>query len=115
MVDPRIFSPFVKMVRRLPAKAIIQALELEYRMLQNDFESNRYVFTEEPLSILYFREFIQTARFGGTMYFTRPFPPEHYEFYRQTLVRLINAGEVPPSALEAFDRLFTPAQFPLAA
>jgi hypothetical protein len=115
MVDPHIFRPFMKMVQRLPAKAIIQALELEYKMLQNDFESNRYVFTEEPLSILYFREFIQTARFGGTMFFSRPFPPEHYEFYRHTLVRLIKAGEVSPSSLEAFDHLFAPARFPLAA
>ena len=115
MVDPRIFSPFVKMVQRLPAKAIIQALEVEYRMVQNDFERYRFALTEEALSILYFREFIQMTKYGGELFFTRPFPPEHCEFYRQTLVRLIEANEVPPDAVEKFDKLFAPIRFLRAA
>jgi hypothetical protein len=115
MVDPRIFSPFVKMVQRLPTKAIIQALEVEYRMVQNDFERDRIALTEEALSILYFREFIRMAKYGGEVFFTRPFPPEHCEFYRHTLVRLIEANEVPPDAVEKFDQLFAPVRFLRAA
>ena len=115
MVDPHIFGPFVKMVQRLPAKAIGQALEVEYRMVQNDFERYGFALTEEALSILYFREFIQMAKYGGELFFTRPFPPEHCEFYRQTLVRLIEANEVPPDAVEKFDQLFAPLRFLLAA
>ncbi|HUA65818.1 MAG TPA: hypothetical protein VME24_08230 [Alphaproteobacteria bacterium] len=99
----------------LPGKAIVQALELEYRMIQNDFERNRYPLTEECHSILYFREFVQVVRVGGEVFFTRPFPPEHCEFYRQIVVRLIDANELPREALEKFDKLFAPIRFPLAA
>jgi hypothetical protein len=115
MVNPRIFSPFVKMIQRLPAKAIVQALEVEYRMVQTDFERGRYSLTEEALSIFYFREFIQMTKYGGDVFFTRPFPPEHCEFYRQTLVRLIEANEVPLDAVEKFDKLFAPFRFLRAA
>lgn len=115
MVDPHIFIPFVKMVQRLPAKAIVQALEVEYRMVQHDFERHWFALTEEALSILYFREFIRAAKYGGELFFNRSFPPEHCEFYRQTLIRLIEANEVPPNALEKFDQLFAPFRFPLAA
>lgn len=115
MVDPRIFGPFIKMVQRLPANAIVQALGIESRMIQNDFERHRYALTDEAQSILYFREFIQAVKFGSELYFTRPFPPEHCDFFRQTVVRLIEANELPPQALETFDHLFAPIHFPLAA
>lgn len=115
MIDPHIFSPFARMVRGLPAKAIGKALELEYRMLVDDLQSNRYALTEEARSILCFREFIQTAKFGGTMYFATEFSLEHYEFYKQTIIRLIDADELPLEALEEFDHLFAPAPFRLAA
>jgi hypothetical protein len=115
MIDPPIFGPFVRMVQSLPAKAIVRGMDLEYEMLQNDFEFDRYPLTEEAKSILCFRKFVHVAKFGGIMYFTNSFPPEHYEFYRQTLVRLINANELPASTLETFDRLFPPDSFSLAA
>jgi hypothetical protein len=115
MIYPHIFGPFERMVQRLPAKAILQGLELEYRMLLDDLQFNRYALTEEANSILCFRGFIQTAKFGGTMYFARPFSLEHHEFYRQTVIRLIEANELPPEALGEFDHIFAPARFPLAA
>jgi hypothetical protein len=115
MVDPHIFGPFVRMLQRLPAKAIGQALELEYRMLLNDLQFNRYTLTEEAQSILCFRRFIQTAKFGGTMYFATAFSLEHYEFYKQTIIRLIEADELPSEALGEFDQLFAPPRFSLAA
>lgn len=115
MVYPRIFGPFMKMIQRLPAKAIIRALEIECGMIQTDFERNRYALTEEAISILYFREFVQMARFGGVVYFARPIPEYHCEFYRQTLVRLIEANELPPRALEEFDHHFAPVRLSLAA
>jgi hypothetical protein len=103
------------MVQRLPAKAIIQGLELEYRMLQNDLEFHRYDLTEEAKSILYFREFIYIAKFGSSMYWTGPFLLENWEFYRQTVIRLIEANELPSDALEKFDDIFVPTHFHLAA
>jgi hypothetical protein len=44
-----------------------------------------------------------------------PFPPEHVEFYRQTLVRLIQANELASETLNNFHRLIGPIDLPLAA
>ena len=36
-----------------------------------------------------------------------PLPPEHVKFYRQTVVRLIKANELPQSAMKQFDEAFS--------
>jgi hypothetical protein len=115
MIEPHIFGPFVKMVEKLPAKAIIPGLELECRMVRNDLECNRYSLTAEAQSLLYFREFVQSAKFGGTMHFVSPFPPEEVEFYRNILVRLVEANELAPETLKKFDRICSSVDLSLAA
>jgi hypothetical protein len=36
-------------------------------------------------------------------------PPEHIEFYKETIVRLVQANELPPGAMGQFDFAFSPA------
>jgi hypothetical protein len=115
MIEPHVFGPFARMVEKLPTKAIIASLELEYRMLRNDLERHRYGLTAEVRSILYFLEFIQTAKLGEAMCFVTSFPSEYIEFFRQTLVRLIEANELPRDTLQKFDHFFSPGDISLAA
>ena len=108
MVEPHIFGPFTKMVESLPARAIVEGLELEYRMLQNDLTRNRYPLTEEARSVLCFCEFAHMTRLGGAMLFAGSLPAEHIDFYRKTLMRLVLAHELRPETMKEFDRIFVP-------
>ena len=102
----RLFELFAKMVTDLPARAIPGVLDLECKMLQADAQNHRVDFPEDAHSILCFRQFVQTAKLGHAMLFPKPFPPDHIEFFKETIVRLVQAGELPPSAMEEFDDAF---------
>jgi hypothetical protein len=115
MIEPHIFVPFAKMVDRLSARAIVQGLELEYRMLQNDLERNRYPLTEEARSVLCFCEFIHMAKVGGAMLFSGSLPADHIDFYRKTIMRLVLSHELPSETPKEFDRIFPKTNMPLAA
>jgi hypothetical protein len=107
----RLFELFAKMVADLPVRAIPGVLELECQMLEADALNHRVDFPEDAHSILCFRQFVQTAKLGHAMLLPKPFPPEHIEFFRETVIRLVQADGLPPSAIGQFDDAFGHADF----
>ncbi len=108
----RIFSIFSRMVSNLPAQAILKALEAECKMLQDDFEHYRVGFTEDILSILCFGQFVKMVKTDSVIRCSSHLPPDHAEFYKETIIRLIQAGELPESAMGQFDYAFKSSLWP---
>ena len=108
-MSSRLFESFSKMIEKLPARGVIPATDREYQMLENDLATNRPVPRQEVHSILSFCRFLAAIRSGLTVSPTI-LSPVHTAFYRKTLERLIEAGELPSTAEEEFDEAFT---FPL--
>jgi hypothetical protein len=102
----RLFELFAKMVAKLPPRAITKALDLECEMIEHDAGRYRRTFPEDTRSILSFRQFIQKVKLGQPMERVNPFPPDHVEFFKETIVRLIQADELPASAMGQFDDTF---------
>jgi hypothetical protein len=105
-----IFGIFSRMLGKLPAPAIIKALDAECQMLEDDFQHyrlNAFNATEDALSILSFRGFIQMMKSDTILQCSRHLPFDHLEFYKETLRRLIQAGELPSSAMKEFESVFT--------
>ena len=94
------------MVGNIPALAILRALDAECRMLEDDLAHYRLTITADALSILSFWEYVQMARLGIFLHHSMHLPAEQIEFYKETLVRLIQVGELPPSAINEFDYVF---------
>jgi hypothetical protein len=105
----QIFESFAKMISGMPPETILMALEAESKMLRGDVASHRSPLTDDIFSILSFRQFVQMARTGPVTRCAKPLPPDHIEFYKETIVRLVQAKELPPAAMEQFDFAFSPA------
>lgn len=101
-----IFSIFSKTIGNLPATAILKALDAECRMLEDDLKNHRLNVTEDILSILCFRGFVQMVKKDVVLHCSTNLPPEHIEFFKETVIRLIQAGELPSSAMNDFDCTF---------
>ena len=99
------------MVRKLPAQGIVKTLDLECQMLENDIENNRLPVPADAFSIFFFREFVNAVKLGRTVNCGRPMPADHIEFFRETILRLVLAGELPQAAIDQFDRVFLGDEF----
>jgi hypothetical protein len=75
-------------------------------MLEGDAQNHRMDFPEDAHSILCFREFVQSAKLGHAMLFPSSLPPDHIAFFKETVIRLVQADELPPSAMDQFDDAF---------
>ncbi|HEY1788981.1 MAG TPA: hypothetical protein VGJ73_12535 [Verrucomicrobiae bacterium] len=75
-------------------------------MLNDDYVHHRIDLPEDAFSIFSFRQFLSLAKYGETMRCLRPLPPDHVEFYKTIIVRLIQANLLPASAIDMFDRTF---------
>jgi hypothetical protein len=102
----RIFELFARMITELPTQCVIKGVDLECQMLKNDIEHNRLPLPEDAPSIFYFREFVHAAKLGRILDCIKPLPPDHIEFFKETIVRLIQANELPSVAMEQFDCAF---------
>jgi len=103
-----VFTAFTKAVNSLPPDAIIRALDMQCEMVEKDFQERRSTLNEDALSILCFKQFIRMARTGEVMTCAKHLPAHHLEFYRETIVRLVQAHELRASAMEQFERAFSP-------
>ncbi len=105
-----IFERFADMVERLPTKAVIGAIELERQMLEDDLARKRTMPLEDVRSIIAFCNFLENgndiAR-GPKI----PVPIQHIAFYRQTVKRLVEGGELAPERGALFDAVFTLSAF----
>ncbi len=107
----RLFELFAKMVAALPARAIAKALDLQCKMLEDDIERYRINFPEDTRAILCFQQFVLRAKSGQAMQNLRPFSADYLEFFKQTIVRLVQVEELPPAAMDQFDHAFVPDGF----
>jgi hypothetical protein len=102
-----LFDSFADMIEAIPARAVIRTLERESKMLQEDLALQRPVPPVEAASIIGFCRFAEAVSRGLPVPApTSAIPAAHVEFYRQTVARLIAAGELPLHATEEFDESF---------
>jgi hypothetical protein len=110
LVSLESFDSFAEKISSMPASAVLKSMDLECKLLEEDLDGYRASFTGDEFSILYFRQFLRTARSGEMMHCIRCFPKSHIEFYKRTVARLIQAGELKSSALDRFDGAFAAAR-----
>ncbi|HEY5297125.1 MAG TPA: hypothetical protein VIK59_04310 [Verrucomicrobiae bacterium] len=101
-----LFDSFRGMVNDIPVKGIPRAIQLEHGMVERDLLYKRAVDMEEAESVLSFCKFFEAVTHGATILPTR-LPLQHVAFYREVVVRLIEAGELPLKAKSQFDRTFS--------
>jgi hypothetical protein len=101
-----IFDLFAKVITDVPAQWVINELDLESKMLEHELWRRHLPLTQEAFSILRFCKFVHAAKTGHDMCFVESLPPDHIEFYKTTVVRLIQANELPLSATDQFDHVF---------
>jgi len=106
-MNNNLFESFSKKIEAIPADGIIPAVELERRILADDLAHSRTVAIKEVRSILSFCRFIEAAQSGITLSPT-VLPATETAFYRRTMERLVEAGELPFGAKEKFDATFSP-------
>ena len=101
------FGIFSKTINDLPTQAVLRVLDIECDMLQKDVEHYGRHIREDDVSILCFGHFIRMVKAGCITRFSRILPPDHVEFFKETVVRLTQAGELPSTAMEQFDYAFS--------
>jgi hypothetical protein len=102
----RIFEVFASVIARLPPQAVLKAIDLECNMLESDAKDRRLPLPADAFSLFYFREFVCSVKLGKVMRGPRPLPSDHVQFFRETIMRLVQANELPPAAMEQFDSVF---------
>ena len=101
------FEVLSKTIGKLPAQAVLQTLDAECNAIREDLERRRREVTPDDLSILCFGEYVRLVKANSVMRCSKMLPLDHLEFYKETVVRLIHAGALPPSAMEEFDYTFS--------
>ena len=102
-----LFEKFAEMVGNLPPKAVIKAVKLERQMLDDDMAHKRTLPMTEVRSIVAFCNFLQNGP-DAARASKVSVPIQHLGFYRSTIKRLVNDGELPYEAGELFDTAFLP-------
>jgi DnaJ-domain-containing protein 1 len=101
------FGAFSKMIHNMPVQAVLRAIDLECGMLEDDMEQRRLMSEADAHSILCFGRFIRIVKDGEPMRHFKGVPLDHLEFYKETLVRLVNSSQLPASAMEQFESAFS--------
>lgn len=105
------FDHFAEKIITMPAKAIVGALALNCKLLDEDLRVYRSAFAKDEYSILCFRQFLRSVRSGCGIFPRRCLPPDHLELFKHTIVRLVHVDELPPEAMDAFDGAFVAAVY----
>lgn len=101
----QLFDKFAEMIEKLPAKAVLKAVQLERQMLESDMAQKRTLPMLDARSIIAFCNFLENAS-------TLPeghkvtVPIQHLGLYRNTIRRLVEDGELPYEADERFESAF---------
>ena len=106
LMSGRLFEMFEEVVERLPAQCVLKAFQLQRQMLKEDVLKKRTLPISEIRSIFAFCDFLESARDSIPMPPVRV-PLWHIAFYRGTVIRLIEAGELPDEAITYFDATFS--------
>lgn len=100
------FKTFAKKISKLPAPAIIGALDRECNLLRRDLADSRDGLPDQAYSILYFKIFVRAAKLGDASDLIIQLPADEVSFFRRTTTRLVRAQALPASALDHFQRTF---------
>jgi hypothetical protein len=106
-----LFEKFTEMVEKLPPKGVATAVRLERQMLEDDLAHKRTMPIEDVRSIVAFSNFLENASDDADSITRSPIPIHHIGFYRTTVKRLVEAGELPGEAGALFDRAFSAIGF----
>jgi hypothetical protein len=105
IMSPCLFERFIAMIDSVPAKGVLRAVELEGQTLQNDLAFKRTMPLGDARSILAFYNFLKSTVAGiGVEHSILPI--QHIVFYKKTIERLIEAGQLPYEAKEQFHETF---------
>lgn len=107
-MDIDFFDKFARMIDGIPAKGVPRAVERQCQMVEDDLAHKRTLPLKEADSILSFHRFLKAVA-GGAQVSSTALPANHIVFYRETVERLVEAGELPSSAEERFDAAFSVA------
>ena len=105
-MSAEIFKDIARKISNLPDRGILEALDIECKTFRRDLGNCRLDLPSEVYSVLYFRLFVRAAKVGDSINCIVPLPADHIKFYRETLVRLVQANELPPSAISHFESTF---------
>jgi hypothetical protein len=105
------FDHFAEKIITMPARAILDALGLDCKLLDEDLSMHRSAFLPDEYSVLCFRQFVRSARSGDGIYPRQCLPPDHLELYKHTVVRLVHEDELPSTAMDAFEGAFVAAVY----
>ena len=102
-----LFESFCDMLDSIPTKAVLRAVEAERRMVENDLENKRTECDRYVVSVLGFCNFLTFA--VCVIYSSMAvLPVEHRAYYGRVVQRLVDAGELPSTSAEYFNRIFEP-------
>ena len=102
------FASFAEMIGNLPAKGILKAATVERLMLEDDLAHKRTPPSDEAgvHSIVNFCRFLEAAKLN-LEFFPVAVSVVHFAFYRKTVAKLIEAGELPGRAQAQFEATFS--------
>jgi len=103
----QLFEQFRAMVDQLPAKGVMAAVRLQEQMLKDDVARKRTVSMNDVRSITSFSQFLEKALISGVKVPPVTVPLQHLSFYRATVKRLVDEGELPKDASARFDKTFS--------
>ena len=106
-VKPTLFESFSEMIANIPPQSILRVLAAEAYMLGVDLAQHRPLLPKDVGSILIFSRFIEAGgKRSQSVLASVELPSAHVAFYRATVERLIEAGELPPSSSQEFGKIF---------
>jgi hypothetical protein len=100
-----LFEKFAEMIEKLPAKAVPRAVQLE-RQMESDLNQKRTLPMSDVRSIVAFCSFLENATDAIHAPKTSV-PIQHLGFYRSTIKRLIEGGELPCETSAHFENAFS--------
>jgi len=109
-----LYNVFAATIDEMPAQVIPKALELQRKMLEEDLAGKRTMPMNEVRSILSFCRFMEVVRQGGEC-LPIAVPEKHFEFYRETVERLVRANILTSQATDQFDLVFCKSALRLKA
>jgi hypothetical protein len=105
--QPGLFDCFADMIANIPVQAIRRVLAEESYMLGLDLAQQRPLLPTEVGSILVFAQFVSAGgKCPHSLQISMELPPAQVAFYRKTVRRLIDYGELPRLAADEFEQLF---------
>jgi hypothetical protein len=109
----QLFEKFTEMVEKLPARAVLKAAQLERQMLESDLAQKRALPMAEVRSIIAFCDFLQNGP-SAARASRISVPIQHVGFYRNTIRRLVEDGELSYQAGKTFETAFSAAMLETA-